>query len=61
MGNLPDFEGCDHCGWNVQSFVFAEMPSGLPLSYCGSCGTRFWVELNRQAALVVDMRHLIEK
>lgn len=53
-----DHDGCDHCGPHVEAFVFVEMPDGKPLSYCGSCGTRFWVELNCQAASVYDFRHM---
>ncbi|MEQ6899270.1 hypothetical protein [Microbacterium sp. KR10-403] len=53
-----DRDGCDRCGPHVEAFVFVEMPDGKPLSYCHHCGTRFWVELNRQAAHVYDLRHM---
>lgn len=56
-----DSDECDACGEqaHVQAFLYAEMPSGHTLSYCGNHGTRYLDELIRQGATVIDMRHLI--
>ncbi len=56
-----DREGCDHCGPHVQAFVYATMPDGKPLTYCGSCGTRYMDELTRQAKTVLDLRHQLHE
>lgn len=61
MAELDINEACDRCGPFVRAWVFVDMPSGLPLSYCGHCGTRFWGALNAQAALIHDERHMIGK
>lgn len=52
---------CDSCGEeaHVKAFLFAEMPSGRTLAYCGSHGTRYLDGLINQGARIVDMRHLI--
>lgn len=53
-------EGCDKCGPGVRAFVYVEMGSGLPLTYCGHCGTLYWDEIHKQGGRVaVDMRHSI--
>lgn len=52
---------CDSCGAEakVQAFVYAEMIAG-GLAFCGHHGTKYMVELKRQARRVIDLRHLIE-
>lgn len=54
-------ETCDRCGTFVRAWVFVDMPSGGSLSYCGHCGTRFWVALNEQAVAVHDFRYMIAR
>ena len=54
-----DREGCDHCGPHVEAFVFVQMPDGKPLTYCGSCGTRYMDELVKQARKIIDRRDTI--
>ena len=51
---------CDHCGPHVRAYVYAQMKAG-PISYCGSCATRYWDTLNSQALKVIDLRHTIGK
>lgn len=52
---------CDHCGPSVKAYLYARMPSGLGLAYCGSCGTRYLAALLEQRATIIDQRHLIEE
>lgn len=56
-----DRDECDACGdaAHVQAYLYAEMPSGHTLSYCGSHGTRYLDGLIKQGAKIVDLRHLI--
>lgn len=59
-----DTDLCDACsgtGAKVAAYVYAELPSGRSLAYCGSHATRYWTELNRQASTVIDLRHLITR
>lgn len=58
-----DADECDACpaAAHVKAFVYAEMPSGLSLAYCGSHGTRFLAALIAQDAHIIDLRHLIPK
>lgn len=53
---------CDACGYDAhaEAFVFAEMKDGKTVSYCGSHGTRYFVELARQAVKLIDLRYMIE-
>lgn len=56
-----DTDECDACtDAHVQAFLYAEMPSGHTLSYCGNHGTRYLDGLTRQGAKIIDLRHLIE-
>jgi len=48
---------CFTCG--AEAFVYAKMPSGRAVAYCGHHGTAYWEQLNVQASKVIDMRHLI--
>ncbi|WP_295035577.1 hypothetical protein [uncultured Microbacterium sp.] len=50
---------CDHCGPSTKAYLYARMPSGRSLSYCGSCGTRYLPGLLEQGATIIDQRHLI--
>ena len=50
---------CDRCGPSVRAYLYARMPSGLSLSYCGSCGTRFLDNLILQGATIADHRDQI--
>ena len=50
---------CDQCGPHVRAYLYARMPSGRPLSYCGSCGTRHYDALILQGATIIDQRHRI--
>lgn len=55
-----DTDECDACtDAHSRAFLYAEMPSGHTLAYCGSHGTRYLDALIRQGAKVIDMRHLI--
>lgn len=60
MAELDLDNACDHCGPAVRAFVFVDMPSGLPLSFCGHCGTQFIPALEALGATVYDMRDMIE-
>lgn len=53
---------CDACGYDAhaEAFVFAEMKDGKTVSYCGSHGTRYFVELAWQAVKLIDLRYMIE-
>lgn len=52
---------CDHCGPSVRAFLYARMPSGRSLAYCGSCGTRYLAGLLEQGATIADHREQIGK
>ena len=54
-----DEDTCDRCGPSTVAYVYALMPSGRSLAYCGSCGTRFMDGLIEQGATIVDQRHRI--
>lgn len=53
-------DGCDACGPHVTAYVFADMPDGLELSYCGHCGARFMDGLRAAGAEILDLRYAIE-
>ena len=56
-----DVDECDSCtDAHAQAYLYAEMPSGHTLSYCGNHGTRYLDGLIRQGAKIIDLRHLIE-
>lgn len=54
-----DTDTCDRCGPNVRAYLYASMPSGHTLAYCGSCGTRYEAGLREQGARIIDQRHAI--
>jgi hypothetical protein len=54
-----EHDTCDRCGPSVKAFVYAKMHSGVTLSYCAHCGTRFWEQLNAQASTVIDLRYMV--
>lgn len=53
-----DNDTCDAKGCPARSFVYAKFASGS-LSFCGSHGTQYLPELERQGAKIIDMRHTI--
>lgn len=57
-----DTDTCDACPSvaHVKAYVYAQMPSGLTVSYCGSHGTKYFTELAQQAVKIIDLRYLIE-
>ncbi len=60
LGATPEY--CDTCagtGAYVEAFVFAELPSGLSVAYCGHHGTRYLERLKEIALVVIDHRHLV--
>ncbi len=52
-----DDDRCDACGSRV--FVFAELPDGGSLGYCGHHGSRFLPRLTEIGATVIDLRHMV--
>lgn len=48
---------CDACG--CRAYVYAELPNGGSLAYCGSHGGRFIPKLTDLGATIVDLRHMI--
>ncbi|GAA1979953.1 DUF7455 domain-containing protein [Microbacterium pumilum] len=55
-------EYCDTCagsGANVEAFVFAELPSGLSVTYCAHHGTIYLERLREIALVLIDHRHLV--
>ena len=50
---------CDAKNCGAKSYVFAQMPNGHSVSYCGHHGTEYWAGLNRTATVVIDLRHTI--
>lgn len=50
---------CDHCGPAARAYLYARMPSGRSLAYCGSCGTLYLAGLLEQGATIIDQRHRI--
>ncbi|WP_243074326.1 hypothetical protein [Microbacterium sp. SS28] len=60
ISEAPEY--CDTCagtGARVEAFVFAELPSGRSVAYCGHHGTRYLERLREIALVVVDHRHLV--
>lgn len=55
--NWADF--CDNCGPSTRAYLWAEMPDGKELSYCGSCGKRFRRGLLLSGAKVLDLSYAI--
>ena len=43
----------------AQAFVFAQMPDGRSLSFCGHHGAEFMDGLIAAGAIIIDQRHLI--
>lgn len=58
-----DRDECDACPAeaHVKAYVFAKMPSGSTLAYCGSHGTRYFTELARQADTLIDLRYTLSE
>lgn len=52
-------ETCDECGPNVVAWVYVEMPSGLPLAYCGHHGTKYKDALTGLGATVYDYVYML--
>lgn len=52
---------CDACpaDAHVKAFVFAQLPSGRSLAYCGSHGAHHMDALITAGATIIDRRHLI--
>lgn len=53
------FTPCDAKRCRHRSYVFATMPSGNALSFCGHHGVEYTDELRRQGAVVKDYRYRI--
>ena len=57
VADAPEY--CDACagtGAQVEAFVFAELPSGGSVAYCGHHGTKYFDRLCEIALVVVDHR-----
>lgn len=54
-----DADRCDARECGARAFVYAEMPSGNSLSFCGHHGGEYLEGLAAQGATVIDLRHLI--
>ena len=54
-----DYDLCDAKNCGAKSYVFAQMPNGYSISFCGHHGTEYWDGLNRTAVVVIDLRHTI--
>lgn len=56
-----DTDTCDACpaDAHVKAFVFAQLPSGRSLAYCGSHGARHMDALILAGATIIDRRHPI--
>lgn len=52
------YEPCDTCG--ARSYVFATLPSGREVTYCGHHASKYWVKLNALAVKVSDYRWRID-
>lgn len=48
---------CDACG--SRAFVFAELPTGGSLAYCGHHGGEYLPKLTEIGATVIDLRHAV--
>lgn len=57
-----DTDFCDACPAEakVQAYLYAELPSGRALAFCGHHGTEYLPNLELIHAKVIDLRHLIE-
>lgn len=57
---MMEFDYCDKCGPSIRAYVYAEMSSGLPLTYCGHCGTLYWNGIIEQGGKIThDLKYLI--
>ena len=54
-----DADRCDGRRCGARAYVYAEMPSGHTVSFCGHHGTEYMAGLLDQGATVIDLRHLI--
>lgn len=54
---MDEFVPCDACG--VRSYVFADLPGGLTLSYCNSHFRRYEDNLRKIAVSVEDLSYTI--
>jgi hypothetical protein len=54
-----DADTCDGWKCGVPAFLYAEMPSGRSLAYCGHHGTQYLPGLTAQGARIIDLRYLI--
>ena len=56
-----DTDTCDACPAiaHVRAYVYAEMPSGLTLAFCGSHGRRHTPALLAQGATIIDLSYTI--
>lgn len=53
------WEGCDKCGPTIKAYFYFQMLAG-PLTFCGSCGTRYEGAILEQGGHVThDLRYLI--
>ena len=52
---------CDECPAlaHVAAYVYADLPSGRTIAYCGHHGTIHLTALHAIGATVIDLRHLI--
>jgi len=59
MDSMIKFDYCDHCGPSTRAYFYFGMAAG-PLSFCGSCGTRYEDAIVAQGGKIThDFRYLI--
>ena len=53
---------CDACPAiaHVRAYVYAEMPSGLTLAFCGHHGTQHRAALTAQGATIIDLTYTVQ-
>ena len=53
---------CDQCPTeaHVKAYVYAVLPSGRTIAYCGHHGTQHLDALHAQAVHVADFRYMLE-
>ncbi|MDF2578453.1 MAG: hypothetical protein K0S49_32 [Microbacterium sp.] len=55
-----DRDYCDRCDINVPAKVYAQLPSGRGVAYCGHHGNEYLPGLLEAGATVIDLRHADE-
>ena len=52
---------CDAKNCGCPAYLYAKMPSGNALAFCGHHGTEYLPRLREQSAKIIDLRHLIPR